>query len=75
GLLGATALAAHAIVAQIGGATFMAAIGLSQAASVRVGRAHGAGDPDAARLAGWTAYGLTVSYMLAVAAVMLLAPK
>ncbi|WP_249446095.1 MATE family efflux transporter, partial [Acinetobacter baumannii] len=29
GLLGATALAAHAIVAQIGGATFMAAIGLS----------------------------------------------
>ncbi|MGL4287503.1 MAG: MATE family efflux transporter [Phreatobacter sp.] len=75
GLLGATALAAHAIVAQIGGATFMAAIGLSQAASVRVGRAYGAGAPDAARLAGWTAYGLTVTYMLAVAAVMLLTPK
>ncbi|QCI67129.1 MATE family efflux transporter [Phreatobacter stygius] len=75
GLLGATALAAHAIVAQIGGATFMAAIGLSQAASVRVGRAHGAADPAAARLAGWTAYGLTVAYMLIVAAVMLVTPK
>lgn len=75
GLIGATALAAHAIVAQIGGFTFMAAIGLSQAASVRVGRASGAGDAAAARLAGWTAYGLTVAYMLTVAIIMLTAPK
>jgi multidrug resistance protein, MATE family len=75
GVLGATALAAHAIVAQIGSITFMAAIGLSQAASVRVGRAFGAGDMTAARLAGWTSYGLTVAYMLTVAAIMLAAPR
>jgi multidrug resistance protein, MATE family len=74
GILGATALAAHAIVSQITSAAFMMAIGFSQAASVRVGRFFGAGNPAATRRAGWTVYGLTVAYMVTVASVMLLAP-
>ena len=39
----------------------MVPLGLSQAATVRVGLAHGAGDPDGVTRAGWTAFVLGVS--------------
>src|SRR5690606_3546446 len=46
GLVGADALAAHAIALQIALVAFMIPLGLGQAASVRVGRAFGRGDPE-----------------------------
>ena len=45
GLIGAAALAAHAIAIQIASLTFMVPLGLAQAATVRVGRAYGARRP------------------------------
>ncbi|UWQ20807.1 MATE family efflux transporter [Jannaschia sp. W003] len=44
GLLGTEALAAHGIAIQVAAATFMVHLGLSQAATVRVGRFAGGGD-------------------------------
>jgi MATE family multidrug resistance protein len=51
GWLGALPLAAHGIAIQICSATFMVHIGLSQAATVRAGRAWGRGDTGELRLA------------------------
>ena len=62
GLLGTAALAAHAIAGQCCGIVFMLPLGLAQAASVRVGRAAGAGDHRAVVRAGWTAMGLGVAF-------------
>jgi len=45
GFFGETVLAAHGIAMQLGAATFMVHLGLSQVATVRAGRAIGAGDP------------------------------
>jgi len=42
---------------------------------VRVGRAYGAGDRDAIRRAGWTAYGLGFAFMSMAAMVMIFAPR
>lgn len=75
GLLGPTALAAHGVVFQIAVLNFMVPLGLGQVATVRVGRAYGAGDGDGVRRAGWAAYALGVGYMACMAAAMLLAPK
>jgi MATE family multidrug resistance protein len=51
GWLGALPLAAHGIALQICSTTFMVHIGLSQAATVRAGRAWGKGDVAGLRLA------------------------
>ena len=75
GLIDATALAAHAIAMQIASLSFMVPLGLGQAATVRVGRAAGAGDRDAVRRAGWTAFALGVGFMACIALVMLFAPR
>jgi MATE family multidrug resistance protein len=45
-------LAAHQVVISIASFTFTVAVGIATAASVRVGRAVGARDPDATRAAG-----------------------
>ncbi len=74
GLIGSDSLAAHAIALQIASVTFMVPMGFGTAATVRIGRAIGAGDVEAARRAGWTAYALGVGFMAAVAIVMLLTP-
>lgn len=58
GLIGTTALAAHAVAAQCCALAFVVTMGASQAATVRVGRAVGAGDPAGAARAGWIAIGL-----------------
>lgn len=75
GLISATALAAHSIAIQIASLAFMVPLGFGQAATVRVGRAHGAGDADGIRRAGWTAYVMGVAFMACAAALMLLAPR
>jgi MATE family multidrug resistance protein len=75
GLIGADAVAAHSIAIQIASVAFMVPLGFGQAATVRVGRAFGAGDPDGIRRAGWTAYAMGVSFMAVTASVMLFAPR
>ncbi|WP_416915872.1 MAG: MATE family efflux transporter [Roseicyclus sp.] len=55
GWLGPNPLAAHGIALQICSATFMVHIGLSQAATVRAGRAWGRGDQAGLRLAAFAA--------------------
>lgn len=63
GLLGTTAIAAHQIALQCAAIAFMVPLGLSQAATVRVGLAAGAGDVFQIRRAGWTAIALGTSFM------------
>ena len=75
GIIGPTSLAAHAIAIQIASLTFMAPLGIGQAATCAVGRAYGARDREAATLAGWTAFGLGVGVMVLTATVMLIAPR
>lgn len=75
GLIGAAQLAAHAIALQIASVSFMVPLGLGQAATVRVGLAFGARNSEAAARAGWTAFVLGVSFMAAMALVMLAFPE
>jgi MATE family multidrug resistance protein len=75
GQFGTVAVAAHSIAFQIVSATFMVPLGLSQAATVRVGRAHGAGDRDGVTRAGWTAFGFAVAFMASMSLLMLTAPR
>lgn len=74
GRIGANELAAHAIALQIASLCFMVPFGISQAATVRVGRAYGAQDEDGVTRAGWTAFALGVGFMVFTALLMLIAP-
>lgn len=74
GLIGAEALAAHAIAIQLASITFMVPMGLGQAATVRVGLAAGRGDRAAVGRAGWTALGLGLAFMAAMAILLVTAP-
>jgi MATE family multidrug resistance protein len=74
GLFGAEAVAAHAIALQLAALTFMVPLGLSQAATVRVGLAFGRRDRDGIARAGWSAFALGVSFMTLMALVMLSFP-
>ncbi|HLW90774.1 MAG TPA: MATE family efflux transporter [Roseiarcus sp.] len=71
GLIGPASLEAHAIVFQITSLAFMVPLGVGQAATVRVGYAFGARDSIAASRAGWTAFGLVMSFMVLSATTML----
>ncbi|MER8906598.1 MATE family efflux transporter [Mesorhizobium sp. M0854] len=75
GLIDAASLAAHAIAIQIASVTFMVPLGLNQAVTVRVGLAHGAGNPEGVSRAGWTAYVVGVSFMALMGLVMILWPQ
>jgi MATE family, multidrug efflux pump len=74
GVLSTAALTAHNVVVNVCAMTFMIPYALSQAATVRVGYAVGAGEPEAARRAGYVAVWLGVGWMSLSAATMLLAP-
>ena len=74
GLLGTNELAAHAVALQCASMTFMVPLGLSQATTVRVGLAFGAGSPEGVRKAGWTSLGLTLCFMSATCLLFLLVP-
>jgi MATE family multidrug resistance protein len=74
GLIGAESVAAHAIALQLAALTFMVPLGLSQAATVRVGLAFGRRDREGIARAGWTAFALGVSFMTLMALTMLSFP-
>ncbi len=75
GWLGAPAVAAHAVALQLAALTFMVPLGLSQAATVRVGLAVGRRDLDGITRAGWTAFALGVGFMGLMALVMWAFPR
>ncbi len=59
GAIGSVPLAAHGIVIQVSAATFMLHLGLSQAATVRIGRFAGQGNAADLRRAAWAAMALS----------------
>jgi multidrug resistance protein, MATE family len=75
GVLSTEALAAHNVVLNVCAVSFMIPYALSQAATVRVGYAVGAGEPEAARRAGYVAVWLGIGWMTVAAATMLIAPN
>jgi MATE family multidrug resistance protein len=75
GLLGAAALAAHQLVINCAGISFMVPLGLAQAATVRVAYELGAGRAATARRAGFVALALGIVFMGAAAIVLWTAPE
>lgn len=75
GQFGTAAIAAHAIAIQIASVSFMVPMGLAQAATVRVGRAYGAGDMAAVTRAGWTAFALAIAFMSTTSVLLITAPQ
>lgn len=67
-------LAAHQVVLNLAGLTFMVPLGVGSAGAVRVGQAVGRRDGGGARRSGWTALLLGVGFMSCAAAAFLLAP-
>ena len=74
GLIDVVSVAAHAIAIQIATLTFMVPLGLSQAATVRVGLALGRGDKPGIARAGWTCFVLGVGFMTLMAGALLAFP-
>ncbi|GGD02366.1 MATE family efflux transporter [Aureimonas glaciei] len=74
GWLGAIALAAHGIALQLASIAFMVPLGLSNAATVRVGRAHGAQDWRGLGRAAHTGLALAVAIAVLGALLFFVAP-
>jgi MATE family multidrug resistance protein len=74
GLLGEKQLAAHQIALNVASVSFMVPLAIGQAANVRVSYWSGAGQPLAARHAGFAALGLGVAFMSLSGLVLILAP-
>ena len=68
-------LAAHQIVLNVAGLTFMVTYGVSSAGAVRVGHAVGRRDPVGARHSGWVALGIGAAFMCVAAAAFLTVPR
>jgi MATE family multidrug resistance protein len=70
GMISTTALAAHQIALQVTAILFMIPLGIGMAATVRVGQAIGAGDPEGVRRAGrvaiWLGIAIGVAQTVAV---------
>jgi multidrug resistance protein, MATE family len=75
GLIGADALAAHQIVGNCAGFTFMVSLGLAQASTVRIAYECGSGSRDAGWRAAVVALTLAICFMLAAAIVLWVAPR
>ena len=75
GLIDAESVAAHAVALQIAALAFMVPWGLSQAATVRVGRYLGEGDRAGITRAGWISWGLGVGFMALMALVIWSIPR
>ena len=69
-LFGAAALAAHAITLRMAGVVYALTLGLSQAATVRVGYAVGRGDSQGMAESGWTALVIGTAFGLVIFAVL-----
>ncbi len=75
GWIGTVPLAAHGIALQVASLAFMVPLGLSQASSVRVGRASGAGNRLAIGRAGHAALVLALGFGVVSAAAMVIMPE
>lgn len=75
GLIGRDEIAAHAVAIQIASLAFMVPFGLSQAATVRVGLAHGRRDAAGVARAGWVALGLGIGAAFVNSSAMALFPE
>lgn len=75
GILGTRELAGHQVAITLAALTFMVPLGVGAAASVRVGRAVGAGDAEGARAAVHAAYTCGVGFMCVTALGFLLFPR
>jgi MATE family multidrug resistance protein len=75
GALAPVAAASHQIALNIAALAFMVPLGLASAGAVRVGHAIGAGRPDRAAAAGWTAILLGVAFMLLAAISFVAVPR
>jgi multidrug resistance protein, MATE family len=71
GWIGTVELAAHGIALNISSVTFMVHIGLSQAATIRVGQFHGRRETGELRRAAVVAYGLSGLMVAATVVVFL----
>ena len=67
-------LAAHNIVLNLAGLSFMVPLGVASAGAVRVGHAVGRGDFEGARRAGWVALALGAAFMSVAAALFVSSP-
>lgn len=74
GWLGPLALGAYSIALNLIAFAFMVAIGFGSATAVRVGIAHGSGDPAAAARAGWLGLVINTIAMSAFALIMAIFP-
>ena len=70
GAMGTVPLAAHQIAIQVASITFMVPFGVSQAATVRVGHAVGAGDLAGRRSAGLAALAIGIAFMVVMAVLL-----
>ncbi|MBZ4023857.1 MATE family efflux transporter [Rhodobacter sp. TJ_12] len=75
GWIGTKELAAHGIALEITSVTFMVHVGLSTAATVRVGHAYGAGDLARLRAGAWAALILSAVCVVATIALFLGVPE
>lgn len=75
GLIDRDSLAAHAVAIQIAALVFMVPMGIGQAATVRVGIAHGRGDAAAIGRAGWLALIIGTGFACCTAALLVLMPR
>jgi len=75
GWIGTIELAAHGIAMEIAALAFMVHLGLSNAATVRVGRAEGEGDSATMRTAALTATALSFGFGILMVALFLAAPE
>jgi multidrug resistance protein, MATE family len=75
GVLGDKQLAAHQIALNVASVAFMVPLAIGQAANVRVGYWLGAGQPIAARHAGFAAIGLGIAFMSLSGLVLITAPR
>jgi len=75
GWIGTVELAAHGIAIEVAGLAFMVHLGLSNAATVRIGRAEGEGDPVSLRDGALVAIAMSLVFGLAVVALFLILPE
>lgn len=75
GWLGTVQLAAHGIAIQLASISFMIPLGLSHAATVRVGQAYGRGDRESLARAAHTVMGLAVVISFAAGLLFWLVPE
>ncbi len=75
GLIGTIPLAAHGIALQVASATFVVHLGLSQASTVRAGRALGRGDIAGLGLGGMAALALSMAFVALTVVVFVGVPE